>query len=376
MSTREDRGSRAPASRPESGATSAAVVANPDSVHAARSVKASVAERDRHTWSIFEDWCAALDQPVLPTSPESLAWFLRAHPAAPGTQRRRIAVIDAAHYRHDLPPPGRAETVRAALDVARAERLHDLTTLIGGIIGRLPESGWPTALFARRDTLMLVLASTGLPSTQIAAVRMCDVTVDLQADALHVETANGAHAVTSPRLVRSGVSPESVYRRWCEVLGHYERYPSNGMLADAIEEVGVTELTGCDRHFNPASEQLLLTPIDRWGHTPLIEAPLTPRAVADIVRMHLNGRGPTHPRHRTRAQRPEPGLAPEPASTTTSFDSGYYERGTLARRQAHDLLCDIESVFADVESRAEKMLNDLLEFLDPDAAGELTDVVE
>lgn len=31
---------------------------------------------------------------------------------------------------------------------------------------------------------------------------------------------------------------------------------------------------------------------------------------------------------------------------------------------------------ADVESRAEKMLNDLLEFLDPDAAGELTDVVE
>ncbi|MEV8237876.1 hypothetical protein AB0P23_21720 [Rhodococcus sp. NPDC077669] len=40
------------------------------------------------------------------------------------------------------------------------------------------------------------------------------------------------------------------------------------------------------------------------------------------------------------------------------------------------MLCDIESVFADVESRAEKMLNDLLEFLDPDAAGELTDVVE
>lgn len=344
-------------------------------MHAARSVKASVVERDRHTWSLFEDWCAALDQPAVPASPQSLAWFLQAHPAATGTQRRRIAVIDAAHYRRNLPPPGRAETVRTALDVARAERLHDLVVHLGSAVAQLPEFGWPTALFARRDALMLVLASTGLPSTQIAAVRMCDVTVDLQADALQVETANGAHAVTSLRLVRSGVSPKSVYRRWCEVLGHYERYPSNGMLADAIEEVGVTELAGCDRHLDPASEQLLLTPIDRWGHTPLSETPLTPRAVADIVRMHLNGRAPIHPRHRIRAQRPEPDLAPEPASTAL-LDSGYYERGTLARRRAHDFLGDIESVLADVESRAEKMLNDLLGFLDPDAAGDWSDVVE
>jgi hypothetical protein len=153
-------------------------------VHAARSVKASVVERDRHTWSLFEDWCAALDQPAVPASPESLAWFLQAHPAATGTQRRRIAVIDAAHYRRNLPPPGRAETVRTALDVARAERLHDLVVHLGSAVAQLPEFGWPTALFARRDALMLVLASTGLPSTQIAAVRMCDVTVDLQADAL------------------------------------------------------------------------------------------------------------------------------------------------------------------------------------------------
>lgn len=68
--------------------------------------------------------------------------------------------------------------------------------------------------------------------------------------------------------MRAGVSPKRVYRRWCEVLGHHARYPSTGMLAEAIEAVGGTELAGYERYLDPAGEQPLLTPIDRWGHTP------------------------------------------------------------------------------------------------------------
>ena len=37
------------------------------------------------------------------------------------------------------------------------------------------------------------------------------------------------------------------------------------------------------------------------------------------------------------------------------LDSGYYERGLRARRDAHNLLDDVASVLADVESRADRV---------------------
>ncbi|MEH6797046.1 MAG: recombinase [Rhodococcus sp. (in: high G+C Gram-positive bacteria)] len=336
----------------------------------------SAPRRDLHTWSLFEDWCTALEQPVLPASPESLARFLSAHPAAPATQRRRIAVIDAAHHRRALPPPGRAKTVRAALDVARAARLRDLAAVLGGIIERLPDSGWPSILFARRDALILTLASAGLSYTQVAALRVCDVASSSgEIDALRVETGNGVLTATSRELVRAGVSPSRVYRRWCEVLGHHERYPSTRMLADAIESVGGSELAGYDRHLDPAGQQPLLTAIDRWGHTPLAATPLTSRAIADIVRMHLGGRAPAHLRPRARAQQRELDVAPEPVSTVV-LDPGSYERGTRARRNAHEVLGDVGSALADVETRADRLLEGLLKFLASETDEVLTDVVE
>ena len=335
----------------------------------------SVPERDRRTWSLFEDWCTAHDEPALAAAPDSLARFLRAHPAAPTTQRRRIAVIDAAHHRHALPPPGRAETVRAALDAARTARLRELAAAIGGIITRLPNSGWPAALFARRDALILILASTGLPYTQIAALRHCDVTADPGGDVLRVETSHGVHTATSQELVGAGVSPSRVHRRWCEVLGHRERYPSTRMLADALDAVDGTGLAGYDRYFDPADQQPLSTAIDRWGHTPLTATPLTARAIADIVRAHLDGRAPAHPPSRVRTQPPESEVVPEPPSTVI-LDPGYYERGTLARRHAHGLLDDVDSVLADVETRADSLLEALVDFLESETTRVPTDTVE
>ena len=119
-------------------------------------LKASVPERDRHTWSLFEDWCTAQDESALPAAPGSLAHFLRAHPAAPATQYRRIAVIDAAHGRHALPrrdrsccsrrsPHGaparshcphrrhhRAPTrIRLAISTVRAQRRSDPHSCLG-----------------------------------------------------------------------------------------------------------------------------------------------------------------------------------------------------------------------------------------------------
>ena len=348
---------------------------NSSPVRAVSTMTSSAPRRDLHTWSLFEDWCTALEQPVLPASPESLARFLSAHPAAPATQRRRIAVIDAAHHRRALPPPGRAKTVRAALDVARAARLRDLAAVLGGIIERLPDSGWPSILFARRDALILTLASAGLSYTQVAALRVCDVASSSgEIDALRVGTSSGVDTATSHELVYAGVSPTGVYRRWREVLGYHDRHPSTRMLAAALDASSGTELLGYEQHLDPADERPLLTPVDRWGHTPLDTAALTPRAIADIVRTHLRGHAPAH-RHNVRAQPLEPGIAPECARAVV-LDPDSYERGILARRNAHDLLADVDSALADVEDRADTVLRDLLRILESETGGAVTGVLE
>jgi hypothetical protein len=55
----------------------------------------------------------------------------------------------------------------------------------------------------------------------------------------------------------------------------------------------------------------LLTPIDRWGHTPYAAKPLTGQSVATLIRAHLTGHAPTH--HRPPRRPPEPAEAPTSA---------------------------------------------------------------
>ncbi|KZF01708.1 hypothetical protein A2J04_26900 [Rhodococcus sp. EPR-279] len=74
--------------------------------------------------------------------------------------------------------------------------------------------------------------------------------------------------------------------------------------------MGGTGLGGFDRYVDPADRQPLSTAIDRLGHTPLIATPLTSRAVADIVRAHLDGRVPVHRLHSVQARQPSAQLVP------------------------------------------------------------------
>lgn len=155
--------------------------------------------RDRHIWSLFEDWCTAHERSALPATAHTLALFLGAHPAADTTQRRRIAVIDTAHRRHTMPSPGRSETVRVAIDQARSAKREEFAIRIAVIVAGLPVSGWPTALFTRRDAMLLTVATTGLPYTQIAALRVCDVTADPATETLRILMADRVEAATPRR---------------------------------------------------------------------------------------------------------------------------------------------------------------------------------
>lgn len=319
--------------------------------------------RERHTWMLFDDWCTAHHQPALPTSPELLARFLSAHPAGAATQRRRISVINSAHRRHGFPAPGRSESIRAALDATRRARLADVAARAGEVITRLPETGWPEGLFARRDAMILTLAATGLTYTQIAGLRICDAAADPVADALHIDAINGTRAVTPPGLVAAGSSPARVHRQWMEVLGFSGRYFSTHMLAGLIGTGDGSELAGHDRRIDPADQRPLLTPIDRWGHTPLAATPLTARAVADITAAHLSGHAPRHIRPPVRKN-------PENKSSTTQSDAieplgdDYYEHGIAARKHAHHTLGDVTSALDDIEDRADQLLADLLELIE------------
>ncbi|MDV6233465.1 MULTISPECIES: hypothetical protein [Rhodococcus] len=58
------------------------------------------------------------------------------------------------------------------------------------------------------------------------------------------------------------------------------------------------------------------------------------------------------------------------------LDPDYYEHGTLARRHAHGLLDDVDSVLADVETRADSLLEALVDFLESETTRVPADTVE
>ncbi|MEA1798600.1 recombinase [Rhodococcus qingshengii] len=319
--------------------------------------------RDRHIWTLFTDWSVAHDRPSLPVSPEMLARFLSAHSASTATQRRRISVINAVHRRHGFPAPGRSDDIRAALDTSRTARLDELAARAGEVISRLPETGWPAGLFARRDAMILTLAATGLTYTQIAALHICDVTADPVADALHIDTIDRQRAVTPPGLAAAGASPAQVDRRWMEVLGFTDRYFSTHMLAACMDTGDGDELAGHDARIDPADQRPLLTPIDRWGHTPLTATALTARAVADIAAAHLTGRAPRHIRPPVRKNLESDSFTTEVADVEPLGDD-YYEHGIAARKHAHNTLDGVTSVLDEIEDRADQLLADLLQLIE------------
>ena len=142
-----------------------------------------VPRRYRHDWALFADWCVACGHRALPAHPSVLAEFLADHPAAEGTQRRRVTAFNAVHTRAGLPAPGRAETIRQLLGTARADRLARVGERVAQVVPRIPVTGWPGGLFVRRDALLLVLAAVGLGFEEIARLRRTDAIAERDLEA-------------------------------------------------------------------------------------------------------------------------------------------------------------------------------------------------
>ena len=314
----------------------------------------AVPRRYAHDWSLFTDWCEACEHRVLPAHPSVLAEFLADHPAADGTQRRRVTAINAVHVGAGLPAPGRAETIRQLLSTARADRLSRLGERVAQVVPRIPVTGWPVGLFGCRDALILTLAAAGLSFEQIARLRRTDVTAE--DDALVVRVGEAWL-----RIPIEDVNSVDVHSNWIEVLGFLDRYPSTRLLAARLD--ANADLTAFADHAR-YDDRSLLTPIDRWGHTPFAATPLTGQSVAALVRAHLTGQAPVHRRPPARRPAVRAGAAQTVHIADIELDQDYYDRGIAARRNAHTHLADVTDILDGIEDDADKLLADLLVVLD------------
>ncbi|ETT24178.1 hypothetical protein RR21198_4944, partial [Rhodococcus rhodochrous ATCC 21198] len=278
--------------------------------------------------------------------------------AAPATQRRRVSAINPVHTRHGHPAPGRSETVRRRLDAARAARADRLAPLLHRRAAQLPVAGWPGGLFGRRDALLLTLAATGMPFARLARLRRGDIHVD--AGTL-VVTATGEQYCVSPESAVGASPAVAVYYRWAEIQAFLDAYPNTDLLAQHLTDpVEIDQGALTDRQ----AQQPLLTPIDRWGHLPLMPQPMTAQSLAALVRDHLAGRVPARtplPLRKQRGQDDNPHVQHE---TEVDLDPHYYERGVAARRQARDSLDGLAEVFDAIEARADALLEELLTVLE------------
>ena len=310
--------------------------------------------RYRHDWALFADWCAAADRQPVPAAPDTLALFLHEHPAAVATQRRRLSAVNAVHTGHGYPAPGRAETVRRHLDATRAQRLDRLGGLLMQKAVELPSQGWPSGLFGRRDALLLVLAATGMSFTDITRLRRRDIRLD---GGILVVTTQTGERFRLPPDPETGDNPAAtIYRRWADIQTFLDQYPGTHLLrhhlTDPAEIIAVPLDAEQDR-------QPLLCPIDRWGHLPYAQ-PMTPQSVSALVRAHLSGRAPV----RRALPVPLQGDVDARVEPDMVLDQSYYDRGTAARRRAHEALEDLTDVFDEIEGRADALLEDLMEVLE------------
>lgn len=320
-----------------------------------------------YQWSLFADWCAAADVKALPASPITLAEFLAENPASEAVQLRRVSAINRAHLDAGQPAPGRVTSIRIAMNSIRSNGTIRRAAQYQTIAARLPTSGSTTALFGRRDAVLLVLAGAGLAHKAIAELDRTDITTD--DDTVWIE---GRHRIRIAPHDASNVEPATIWHRWHTVLQFSERYPSTTLLTEHLQRNTFPDMTGLPQRSGPVA-----VPIDRWGHLPLPVTAMTAAEVGAVITRHRTGASPLHtPRSLLvrptdgGTDRSDPIAAPEPVSV--ELDSGYYRSGVEARRRAHTALADVPDMVDDVEDRIEQLLQRTLQLLDSSTSGDST----
>ncbi|MFF5037493.1 hypothetical protein [Nocardia salmonicida] len=264
-----------------------------------------------------------------PVTPGTVLAYLDEHPGGEGTQRNRVAALNAAHRIIGAPIPGAAEAVRRALNPKRAARLAEAKALAIPVIGGLPTHG-ADGLLGRRDAVIVLLATSGLSWHQISALTLGDVaitdtTVTIGAQPLLELTATGLE----------GSCPVAVFRRWLALVAHSPTATGHIVVAKAMAEPGHDPAMSPVLMQRYANQPLLPVFDERGMATGLLHElePLPLEAIAGITRALLCA-APTSPGHQ--------------------LDSDYYDRGLAARRRERPILGELDDLldqFDDILAR-------------------------
>jgi hypothetical protein len=307
-------------------------------------------------WDLFADWCAAVGEQALPAEPMTLARFLADNPAGAGTQRRRVGIVNAIHRRGGHPQPGNSETVRELLDSSRRENRKRRALEAAAVIIQLPETGWPTALFARRDAMILVLSGSGLSTAAIAALQMGDVR-ETEGELLEVNVTGETRTIGAD-LVDEGVSPAGVWGEWEMVRRVQHRLPSTRRVMQLIEGSPLPAV-------GPAPDDApLLVALDRWGAAEIQPEPLSADAVGAIITGHRNGNAAVHKPVQKAEAPTTPDKEPEPEIEPITLDQNVIGHGLAARKRDLELLDGIGDQLDEVEARADELLEEMLKLLE------------
>ncbi|MFB7720093.1 hypothetical protein [Nocardia sp. NPDC056100] len=314
----------------------------------ARRPPLGLAARYHRPWELFARWCAATDHPSLPATPLTVAAYLDDHPGSRGTHRTRLSAINQAHLVAGLPVPGRAATLRTALNEHRSARGERITARVNSIVRQLPTKGWTRGLFGRRNAALLMLSAAGLTYAQIADLVQDDLT--LHDD--HAIIANGLASIAATG--DPDTCPVAILRRWTDVVRLAPHPAGRGLL-----EHHLSRNTLPAAGFDPAHAKLpLFTSFDARGYTAMHDnlvtwlRPLSATSIATIVAAHLSG---PLPAYRTRATVPlrERSSAPPVPESIELEDT--FAAGVAARHRDHQRLNDVGSLWDDFDDRADEV---------------------
>ncbi len=245
-------------------------------------------------WALFADWCHVTGEWEMPADPGTVLFFLTDCPAAPATQRRRVAAIDHHHTTAGHPRPGEHPGVRAALgrpvtDDAAPQRMSDQ---VEAALQGLPSHGWARGMFGRRDRCLLVLSQiAGVPYKHLATLTAGDVTMASGAATISANAGTWTVLPGDDALLCGSCAVV----RWLRVLDLVVTRPGKRDLAQALKKA--KQVTGGSPHLCRSTRPLeqatsvvpLVPPIDQWGYIPFPVQRLTPHSLSRRVRDLLAG---------------------------------------------------------------------------------------
>jgi len=316
-------------------------------------------------WALFTDWCTATVTTALPADPLVVVDFLHGCPAAPATQRCRVAAIDHHHTAHGHERPGESVAVRTAVGRPTGEPFQPTKgnrEAAEAALRGLPSHGWTAGMFGRRDRCLLVLSQlAGVPYQHLAALTAGSIFV-----------ADGVTTIRSPAGEWTLHPADDVLLcgpcaivRWLKILDLAVTQLSTRTIAGALKKTSqVDHRSPHVCHPGPvlgaATRAVpLLPPIDQWGYEPFPLQPLTPHSLSRRTRDLLAGDFGAH-RDLPVDREAEPVVAaPEKPSVaqapSRAYDAADATEAWDRRRRDLDDLAGIIDVLTDVERRADEL---------------------